>query len=148
MLEYGAVIITKGKYKGRIGYYDDENDTGKKGIIYWGDMVLCLDGYDEIPLSYLSNDIPTFGLLNRIKQLQNQIGKMRASSRSTINYPLCTQLLSELLLAKNILNEKYINLMYLKPFHHISVFISHSSNDLEFSRCLATDLKEIGYDVF
>ena len=38
--------------------------------------------------------------------------------------------------------------MHLKPSHLVSVFISHSSSDLEFSRCLATDLKEIAYDVF
>lgn len=68
-------------------------------------MLLCLDGWDEVPLRSLSNDIPTFDLLSRIKQLEEQIGRMRAASKATINYPLCTQLLSELLLAERILNE-------------------------------------------
>lgn len=35
-LEYGPVYIAKGKYKGSIGVYDD--DEGRKAIVYLADM--------------------------------------------------------------------------------------------------------------
>ena len=33
-LKWGPVIVTKGKYKGRIGCYDD--DEGSYAYVYWG----------------------------------------------------------------------------------------------------------------
>lgn len=40
-IDYGPVIVTKGKYKGRIGCYDDDED--QYVYVYWGDMVSVLD---------------------------------------------------------------------------------------------------------
>ena len=36
-LYYGAVKILKGRYKGRIGYYDNEDDDGERAIVYLGE---------------------------------------------------------------------------------------------------------------
>ena len=147
-LEYGPVIITRGKHKGRIGCYDDENDSGKKGFVYWGDMVMSLDDFDLIPLRSLSSEISTYALVNRIEQLQTLVARIRAKTLGAIDYRLCTQLLSELLYAESVLNQRYIETTYLTSKQSVGIFISHSSEDLTFSRCLATDLKKIGCDVF
>lgn len=32
--DYGPVEILSGVHKGRIAYYDDDNDSGKKAIVY------------------------------------------------------------------------------------------------------------------
>jgi len=32
--EYGPIVVCKGKHKGRVGYYDD--DEGDLGIVYFG----------------------------------------------------------------------------------------------------------------
>jgi hypothetical protein len=40
-LDYGPVLITRGKYKGRIGYYDD--DDLSKGVVYFGDYFVAHD---------------------------------------------------------------------------------------------------------
>jgi hypothetical protein len=51
-LNYGAVLVTKGKYKGKIGYYDDDqSDT--KGIVYFGEPFVS--DYVLIKLEYLEN---------------------------------------------------------------------------------------------
>lgn len=51
-LNYGAVLVTKGKYKGKIGYYDDDySDT--KGIVYFGEPFFS--DYVLIKLGYLEN---------------------------------------------------------------------------------------------
>lgn len=35
-LFFGAVVFIKGKHKGKIGYYDDDSDSGKQAIVYLG----------------------------------------------------------------------------------------------------------------
>lgn len=144
-LEYGEVIVTKGKHKGRIGYYDCESDFDNKGIVYWGDMYLCRDHYELIKYKYLSNNISTLDLLSRMENLNKEIAILRIE-RS--DYYLCTQLLSELLYVTDILTERYINVRYLQKEKNMKIFISHASRDLTFARCLATDIMEKGYDVF
>lgn len=41
-----------------------------------------------------------------------------------------------------------MNTMFLQPENEVKVFISHASQDLEFARCFATDLRENGYEAF
>lgn len=35
--EYGVVIFTAGKWAGRMGWYDDETDDGRRAIVYFGE---------------------------------------------------------------------------------------------------------------
>lgn len=51
-LYYGAVLITKGKYKGQVGYYDDDEEDDLC-IVYLGTPFLS--GYVTIKSSYLEN---------------------------------------------------------------------------------------------
>lgn len=53
-LNYGAVLVIKGKHKNKIGYYDDDySDT--KGIVYFGEPFVS--DYALINLEYLQNII-------------------------------------------------------------------------------------------
>lgn len=72
---YGPVKVVKGKYKDRIGCYDD--DEGQYAIIYWGDMTSTLDYCSMIRKSYITNHITTYDLVKRAEKLQNDIAKLR-----------------------------------------------------------------------
>lgn len=144
-LKYGEVIVLKGKYKGRIGYLDDESDEYRKGVVYWGDPLLSRDHYVLINKSWLSNNVSTFDMINRMRELHSEIALLRIY-RS--DYYSCTQLLSELLYVSNLLTSRYINITYLQKEKDMMVFISHATNDMEFSRALASDIMNLGYSVF
>ena len=51
-LQYGPVVVTKGRYKDRTGYYDDDSDEGNKAIVYFGSIH---EGWQEINPAYLRN---------------------------------------------------------------------------------------------
>lgn len=58
-------------------------------------------------------------------------------------------LLHERILCSDILTERYIHSMQkVQNQDEIEIFISHSSNDLPFSRAIATNLMEAGFSVF
>lgn len=146
--DVGPVLVTRGKYKGRIGYLDDYEYYEKRtvGIVYWGDMYLCgMLGDAEIDIRYLTNTIPTMYLLERINQLEGEIGQQTWIIR---DYRKCTSLLLEFHFDVNLLNERFIRAMYSDPREPYQVFISHATADMTFAKALATDLTEAGYQVF
>lgn len=55
-LEFGPVICTKGPYKGKIGYLDDEDicEGNQFGIVYFGNPSFC-SSFHLVPITYLSN---------------------------------------------------------------------------------------------
>jgi hypothetical protein len=50
-LHHSAVRVVKGKYAGRIGYYDD--DEGDRAVVYFGEPISS--GYVLIERDYLVN---------------------------------------------------------------------------------------------
>jgi len=142
-LWYGPVIVTRGQHKGRIGYYDDD-DIGNKAIVYWGDMLLC-HHYTFIRRDYLSNNISTRQLIERAQALRHEIAMLSWSSGADIEV---RQLLSELLMVEEMLSTRYYETIFLTSEKNIEVYIAYADDDTEFARCLATDLKNKGYEVF
>jgi len=138
-LEYGSVIVTKGRHKGRIGYYDDDEGGC---IVFFGDIHL-VNYYHKIKPSALSNTISTRKLLERLTELRKLLSGVKEHS---YHY----QLLLELEYCNHMLNERYINAVYTRPSSPSKIFISHAhaSEDIEFARVLATDLKSAGYELF
>ena len=54
LVNYGPVYVDSGRYKGRIGYFDDEDVNSKSepiGYVSFGDPLLC--PFREIRLQYL-----------------------------------------------------------------------------------------------
>ncbi len=136
--KYGPVMVTKSKYKGIIGYYDD--DDLEKAVVYRGE--LCRGGYVLVPYQYLTYDITVRDLKDRIQLLRKKLAKF------DLGYTYdCWELNSmheELHFSEKLLYERY--------FHHYTwsrtvdkkVFISHASQDTQLAIDIALDLKEYG----
>ena len=75
-LEFGTVLITKGKYKGCVGNYDDESDYPSKGVVYLNTPFL--DPYVLIPYKNMVNTdmihLPTENLKKAHPQFCEQMG--------------------------------------------------------------------------
>lgn len=61
MIDYGPVMFIRGKYQGRVGYYDD--DKGNEAIVYLGEPFKS--EYVVVPPTHLgsfgrSKNVPTF----------------------------------------------------------------------------------------
>ena len=61
---YGPILIRKGPYKGRIGYYDD-TDMDDKLIVYPNVPTYC-SGYYKVSQSAATSVIPTACLAERL----------------------------------------------------------------------------------
>lgn len=140
MICYGPVIVTAGKHKGRIGYYDD-ND-GKKAIVYWGGFPFS-SNYDFINFKFLSDDINTNDLVSRLNSISDKLygvnyGRQPCDTRIQI------ELLAEYIFVNGLLEERY---NHARAPHNDgkTVFLSHSSKDKPFVRTLATDLSSAGF---
>lgn len=138
-LEYGSVIITQGNHKGRIGFYDD--DDYNRCIVYFGDPALTRDFY-KVPRRYLSNNITSEQLFNRLKWLYNRIFD---ASGHDLHY----EFLLELFYCYSLFNHRFIDAIYKNPVgDNPMVFISHATEDLSLAEMIAIDLKNCGYDFF
>lgn len=59
--EYGAVLVIAGKHRGKLGYYDDDDDDAGVGCVYFG--VPFKEPWEEVPLRYLVGvDVELIGL--------------------------------------------------------------------------------------
>jgi len=64
-VDYGIVEIIGGKFKGLVGYYDD--DEGQKyAIVYFGRFPI--DGYELVPHKYLRPTKKKFLPMERLKK--------------------------------------------------------------------------------
>lgn len=139
VLEYGPVLITKGKYKGKIGYYDDDED--ERAVVYFGDPML-LGSWVTIKHSCLSNTVSTMAIVKNINKLFHKIAE---SFSITDKY----NSLQELNYCSDLLNNRYMEAMNKVAENKTSqIFISYSREDETFAKGLATDLIHEGYMVF
>ncbi len=135
--EFGIVKIIKGPYKGRFGYYDDDDG---RAIVYLGDM---FDGVDYILINhnYITNDYT----VNDLQERSNEIGRtLWIHDNEAEKYQLLAEktMIDQELLA---LHEKYLD---NKKLEGIKVFLSHSSLDKRKVVTVALDLQERGIDTW
>lgn len=141
-IDFGIVKIIKGKYKGCIGYFDDEDGDyyKEKAIVYFGDPLLS-PGYIIVPYEYIDDEITTEDLHKR----QKEIFKQFAEAELAHNSKKQTRLLAEFLFIETIFSERYIKARFMQSTSGKRIFISHSSADKTFAKLLATDLAEAGH---
>ena len=136
-LIYGPVLITKGSHKGKVGYYDDEDEDDN--LIIYPDMPIhCTDCY-TVNRTAATSVIPTKRLAERWSEIDEELHKNHAIRHLLPKKEAA--LLYERILCSDLLTERYLNSMKkLQDQEKIEIFISHSSKDIVFSRAIATDL--------
>lgn len=138
-VHFGCIIVTKGVHKGRIGFYDDEDYN--RCIVYFGDPYLT-NNYYRIPRSYLSNQISSEELFNRLEWLYKR-------NFDAVGHERHYEYLLELFFCYSIFNQRFIDAVYKSPVGDSPmVFISHATEDLSLAEMIAIDLKDSGYEFF
>ena len=79
--KHGPVLIRKGPYKGKIGYYDDTDMDGKL-IIYPNVPIYCSDYY-KVSQSAATSVIPTACLAERLSDIDHELYK------KTVAWSIC-----------------------------------------------------------
>ena len=142
IIEYGAVKIVKGKYRGAIGYFD----YYEKGLayVYLGDMSFV--DYIVVSLKSLSDDITIYDLRERIKILRKELLKLKKET----NYNLwkLNNLHEELHFVQKLLYNKYFDHYFNVREMKKRVFISHSSADTRLAIDIAVDLGDEGINAW
>lgn len=135
-LPWGPVQITKGRYKGRIGYYDDEEDSGV--IVYLGHPVNGAK-FVTIDPSYIA-PVTTEALERRHNELFHSIWTDQSSGGKRENF------FQELLHIKDVITDRTVDAWIKTSAEGRVVFISHANSDSQFALWLATDLKSYGVE--
>ena len=142
---YGPILIRKGPYKGRIGYYDDTDMDGKL-IIYPNVPIYCSDYY-KVSQSAATSVIPTACLAERLSDIDHELYKNCSLEHLPAEEEV--MLLHERVFCSDMLTARHLRSMQkFQDQNKTEVFISHSSVDLAFSRAIATDLMDAGFSVF
>lgn len=138
-LEYGPVICTRGTQKGRIRYYDDEDEEKGKtvAIVYFGDPLMC-SSYYLISMGCLSNEITMQQLIQRKEELTGLVMNEKCEEKKA-------ELLLELEYVNTLFYERHIQ-THTGSAMGTKLFLSHSSMDKGFANTLYADLKKAGCD--
>ena len=142
---YGPILIRKGPYKGKIGYYDDTDMDGKL-IIYPNVPIYC-SAYYKVSQSVATSVIPTAYLAERLSDIDHELYKNCSLEHLPAEEEI--MLLHERVFCSDMLTARHLRSMQkFQDQNKTEVFISHSSVDLAFSRAIATDLMDAGFSVF
>lgn len=146
-LQYGPILVTKGLYKGRIGIYDNEDDSNPNQIIIYPNVPTICKDYYTVKESAVTSVIPTEQIAKRWEEIERAL--YCDCVKNTLDSQETIALLHERILCSDLLNARYLRAVEsLQEQTNYNVFISHSSTDSKIARSLATDLMEAGYSVF
>jgi len=167
--DYGPIICTKGKNKGRIGYYDDiepiecedcdkieckcrdcdikechncdeEMNCPQQAIIYWGDMLMCIAINSPYCLMNFDEISDQITMKDLLSRREECWQELKNKS-----YRHKSQMLIEMMYIEHIIDERYFTSRFLSQNGH-KLFISHSSEDKWLAFQLYSDLAERGHD--
>jgi hypothetical protein len=139
-IEWGPVIVTKGRQKGRVGELDDEEWNGKElvGIVYFGTTFLHASSVD-IPFRSIQH-ATTNDFFRRSDEIWRQISR----GAPPIDSQAKLDLLFEYHYIHSILTERWFEAQETRG-SGCGVFLSHSSKDKTSARYLAVDLAKAGF---
>lgn len=145
-LRYGPVLIIKGPNKGKIGYYDNDDERDNNIYVYPNTPIYC-ERYYLIRRSNVTPIIPTESIATRWEDIEHTL--YCDCFEHKLKPEELIDLLHERIFCADLLHERYLRAMEsIESQNNHRVFISHSSKDLIFARCIATDLLIAGYAVF
>lgn len=140
---YGIVKIIKGRYKGRFGYYDDDDmdyDGIVKSVVYFGEMFDNAKYY-YIKQEYITNDYTMLDLRTRKIEIEHKLW-------SKITEHKRLELIEEKMLIDWEIHQRLEDFIDTNKIANKKVFLSHSSNDKSIVVSVALDLKERGIETW
>lgn len=141
-LDYGPVFVLRGRHKGRILYYDD-NETEKTGICYVGHPLDFVGTFD-VPMRFLRE--PTVDeLLKRREELGRKLIDYAINKEwDSVSSSEVHAIWAERMLVSETLYERRMFGEFGKLSAESEVFLCHSSADKGHVRMVHDDLKNLG----
>ena len=136
---YGLVKIIKGKFKGRFGYYDDDDidfDGVMKSVIYFGEM-LNNSNYYYIEQENITDDFTIEDLIKRKNEIRAQLWQ-NISDHKRLG------LIEEKELIDGEICGRFENYLESSKLKNKKVFLSHALIDKDLVISVALDLNEKG----
>lgn len=145
-LSYGPVIVLKGRHKGRIGLYDDDEYVrGKeKAIVYFASFGIA-SGYYIIPMEYLG-EVNTSLLMKRHQDLSSILSPY--DRKKILSADQRIGALEEIAYVEGVLSDRMFTAMLTRSDRGAKIFLSHASADKNFVRSLAVDLSNMGHEIW
>lgn len=140
---YGLVKIIDGEFKGKFGYYDDDDtdfDGVEKSIVYFG-KVFDNSKYYYINQEYITDNFNINDLNNRKIEILHQLW-------SEISEIKRLELIEEKNLIENEIYNRFENYLEFNKQKNRKVFLSHSSVDKSIVISVALDLQEKGINTW
>jgi len=157
MDRYGAVKVISGEFKGRIGYYEDDDTIFPEGYEYDEDdeneipegvlqVAIVYFGYFSIATEYygIPYDDLEYATMHDLMTRKNELTELCSPYNKTSYKKLCSYF-SELHYVETTLLDKIVEQRYMSKPNGAKVFISHSSLDKPFAKILCMDLEANGY---
>lgn len=140
---YGLVKIIDGKFKGKFGYYDDDDtdfDGVEKSIVYFG-KVFDNSKYYYINQEYITDNFNINDLNNRKVEILHQLW-------SEISETKRLELIEEKNLIEDEIYNRFENYLEFNKQKNRKIFLSHSSADKSIVISIALDLQEKGINTW
>lgn len=157
MDRYGTVKVISGEFKGRIGYYDDDDsifpedyewneendDVTPEGVIH---VAIVYFGYFSLATEhhYIPYDDLEYASMYDLMNRKTELASLCSPYNKTSYKKLCSYF-SELHYVETTLLEQIVEQRYMNKPSGAKVFISHSSLDKPFAKMLCMDLEANGY---
>ncbi|MCQ4023218.1 MULTISPECIES: hypothetical protein [unclassified Ruminococcus] len=106
-LNYGPILITKGPYKGKIGYFDDADLDGK--LIVYPNISIHCTAYYKVSKSDATSVIPTKCLADRWAEIDQKLYENCATENLQPEEEIA--LLHERILCSDMLTERHLHSM-------------------------------------
>ena len=102
---HGPVLIIKGCHKGKVGYYDDEDEDDN--LIIYPDMPIHCTAWYTVSRTAATSVIPTKRLAERVSEIDEELYKNSAMGHLLPKEEVA--LLHERILCSDLLTERYLN---------------------------------------
>lgn len=140
---YGLVRIIDGEFKGKFGYYDDDDidfDGVEKSVVYFG-KIFDNSKYYYINQEYITDNFNIEDLNNRKAEILRQLWDKISETKRL-------ELIEEKNLIENEIYNRFENYLEFNKQKNRKVFLSHSSADKSIVISIALDLQEKGINTW